>query len=190
MKPSNALVKARPSKPLSNPTSTGTTLAEFAVLLYLALEYIFTTDPGHVRYREDKEKGGSRSKVMDRGPAVGKGEERERGGGRGSSTQRIHHSANSRPSPHVLPHHGVPNGTRGASGSLNPAGLTDLPISKAAMSEAWSRMRGVEPLVYGKGIMKGQGAKAKQKVGRHVQWGSVRTYGAQRGDGERGGVGG
>lgn len=178
---------ASSSKTPRNPTSTGATVVQYSVLLYLALKHILHDDPRHLQYSEKVKQ----SRYL------------------AASTERSQTpSAKSRQEREAEPHNGTKSGDTTAAGYClskdTQAATPDEPsyrphtqgrrihqadqaclfetkprdprlhVSKTQMSEAWARIRAVSRSPESSVGPHSRRDKGKQRE-KNVRWGMVQT---------------
>lgn len=146
-----------------NSTSTATTVWEYAVLLYLALNYLLRDNPRHVQYREKSKAAHHNGLKSDR---------------ESNSGYQVHKRSHTIPTQsYFQPHnkrrdghhdeHVYPFTTDPKSPNLN--------ISRAQKSEAWGRIRAVSELSgYPASTHKWQ--DGGEKRAKKVRWGVIQTH--------------
>ncbi|KAF7672251.1 hypothetical protein GT037_009761 [Alternaria burnsii] len=157
-----------------NSTSTATTVWEYAVLLYLALNYILQDNPRHVQYREKVRQSERSTSKYQSEAAHHNGLKSDRQSNAGYQlhkrsqtipTQSYFQSHNKRRDGHHN-EHVYPFKTGPKSPNLN--------ISKAQKSEAWGRIRAVSGLPgYPASTHKWQ--DGGEKRAKKVRWGVIQT---------------
>ena len=166
----------------TNPTSTGTTVWYYAVIIYLALEHLLHNEPRHVQYRESLKQAQkaspetltTRPSSSSRAPSF-----LPKDATRGTDN-KIHPQPYRPPSPHPRSNQSSSNSPyrNTYTAPIYPVDKVSTGLSKAQMSDAWARMRAVtrrrvEPVAMYSSM---KGTNVKEKVRRHVRWGSVRSY--------------
>jgi hypothetical protein len=170
-----------------NPTSTATTVCQYAVLLYLALNYILHDNPRHVQYgekvgqsqhptlstkhsqtpptksRRESEAAPQNSNKSNKSPIVESDPQDSR-----ETTSNKPFSQPSRHSRDSL-QYGEARPTK--TNLRDPA----LDVSRVQMSEAWARIRAVSRIP--ETIVSTQRATDKRKkLAKKVRWGVVQTH--------------
>ncbi|CAO2651625.1 Nn.00g041950.m01.CDS01 [Neocucurbitaria sp. VM-36] len=191
-----ATTKASRAGNLVNPTTTGTTVWHYAILIYLAANHLLTSNPRHVQYRESVRNA---HKPIRNGGALHTSSAKD--SIRSSFSQnpspvykhatfggenKLHELPFRPPTPYGSSHQSPPYssfqydaaipvpplGRKSGYNQVETAGL-----SMAQMSDAWVRMKAVSrrPLRPVTRLPSSVDAKNK-KVRKHVRWGSVQTY--------------
>lgn len=174
--------KAPPAALHTNPTSTGTTVGCYAILIYLAAEHLLHNNPRHVQYRESLRQAQKASPVTPPCPPSSRDHFPLPKDTTQGITSKGNHQPYRPPSPHPRSNRSSPYPPYRSARTIPIYQETQTPtgLSKAQMSDAWVRMRAVtrsrvEPVTIINSSMKG--TKAKDKVRRHVQWAqSVQSY--------------
>jgi hypothetical protein len=176
-----------------NPTSTTTTVYQYAILLYLALSYILQDNPRHVQYRETQDEVGPQQRTSDlaRGRLPTLNEHRQslkilqdravtasttRNPNRRQSRLRVQEQ--DQPS-HLLIHIAatvIPLVTLAQSSLIST-------YQKAQMSEAWTRIRAVRHLPVRPADPRDR-KDARKKRPKKVRWGVVQTRVFESDDGD------
>jgi hypothetical protein len=187
MKPSR-LHTRRASEPKfpRNPTSTTTTICQYAVLLYLALNYILHDNPRHVQYgekvgqsqhptsstkhsqtpptklRRESEAAPQNSSKSNKSPIVESDPQKSR-----ATTSNKPFSQPSRQSRDNL-QYGEARPTK--TNLRDPA----LDVSRVQMSEAWAQIRAVARIAEAT-VSTQRTSDKRKKLAKKVRWGVVQT---------------
>ncbi|KAF1847380.1 uncharacterized protein K460DRAFT_402740 [Cucurbitaria berberidis CBS 394.84] len=178
--------KASGSKLNVNPTSAGTTVWEYAILIYLAASHLLTDNPRHIQYREsvkDAKKTTQDAGGRDASAQVKSTRSSSTYGGKNKDPQHKYHSnpppkrsSQSPPYPSYRNDQAVHLHPVESHSTFDPTHPVEL--SKVQMRDAWARMRAVsrlrvEPVAMGSS---NDQERVNEKVRKHVRWGPVQTY--------------
>lgn len=167
-----------------NPTSTATTVWEYAVLLYLALNYILQDNPRHVQYREKaKQSRHSTSSTKHcQNPSTSSSYQRKADhqaglkGDRESNTSDHLRGDSQSTTPNLshFQHHKQSHHNRQAYRPKIDRRDSNHDISRAQMSEAWGRIRAVS-IMPGNPVGLHNERSEGDKRAKKVRWGVVQT---------------
>ena len=176
------------SKTPRNPTSTGATVVQYSVLLYLALKHILHDDPRHLQYSEKVKQTRylAASTEHSRTPSAKSRQEREaqpQNGTKSEDTSGAGYDlskdgqATALDKPSCRRHtqrRRIPQADQAWLIETKPRDPR-LHVSKTEMSEAWARMRPVSRSPESSVGPHSRGDKGKQRE-RNVRWGVVQTH--------------
>jgi len=175
------------SKTPRNPTSTGATVVQYSVLLYLALKHILHDDPRHLQYSEKVKQTRYLAASTERSqtpsaksrqeheaqPQNGTKSEDTPGAGYDLSKER---QATALDKPSCRPHtqrRRIPQADQACLIETKPRDPR-LHVSKTDMSEAWARMRAVSRSPESSVGPHSRRDKGKRRE-KNVRWGVVQT---------------